>query len=424
MANWARDFIERNPELARWPVHRHRHALSFESPSGERYSYFVGSPAHWFDRAEGWREIDTTLRRQPDGGFAAPGLPVCVYPDGTSTCGGYAQRSGRVGVLSGGDHIGSPPRFRPLATLGPGRVDGDCLIREAPGFRHVVRVTETGLREELHVERGISGAAEDLLTVETQARGRLPDGYRFGRPVADVDGVSLPLTQRGGWVGLPLRWARAGTVLDPDYAAETDDGYIYGYDGGHNCAAARATAYAVQVGTYPYLRVGQWHTSTSFYIYRSFLKFATAGIPDADIISQVNLKLCVPALADNSATDFDVLIIKQDWSATDPITTANKEGPFDDCLAGTADNSIWLNTVNISTNNLQTSGNLSTSWPNKTGSTYYSLLSSRDLNANEPSAMELIDIASQNNSTAGYRPLLAVTHAAARYRRMLLGVGV
>ena len=62
MANWAFDFLLRNPELAGRPIQRHRHALSFELPSGERQSFFVGSPAHYWDATDGWQPLDTALR--------------------------------------------------------------------------------------------------------------------------------------------------------------------------------------------------------------------------------------------------------------------------------------------------------------------------------------------------------------------------
>ena len=401
MANWAADFIERNPELARWPVHRHRHALSFESPSGERHSFFVGAPAHWWDRADGWQEIDTALRRQPDGGFAAPGLPVRVYPDGTSICGGYAQRSGRVGVLSGA-------RFYPLAELGPGRVDGDSLIREALGFRHVVRITERGLREELHVERDVSGDEADLLTVETQARGRLPSGYRFGRPVADVGGASLPLTQRGGWAGLPLLCARAGAVLDPDYACNSADGYIIGTS--TTSSEHNTTSVLLSVGMY-----------TSGEHWRSFVLFDTSAIPNDDPISKVNILLTCYAHA--NVADFDVDIVKQDWSAQNPIDMGNREAAFDACKAGTLDDAIMQNTAGIADDTTYTSGNLNTAWVSTTGITYYSLISANDKNDASYSQNQRVSYHSNDGTIAGYRPLLAVTHAALRYRRTLLGVG-
>jgi len=49
---------------------------------------------------------------------------------------------------------------------------------------------------------------------------------------------------------------------------------------------------------------------------------------------------------------------------------------------------------------------------NKTGNTYYSLNSSRDTGNNTPTGAEYIQIASQENATSGYRPVLTVAYTA------------
>lgn len=274
------------------------------------------------------------------------------------------------------------------------------------------------MREELHVERDVSGAEGDLLTVETQSRGRLLVGYRFGRPVGLVDGTSLTLTRRGGWAGLPLTLARAGAVLDPDYAADAADGRVNGQNAAYATARSTAAAFDVTAET---MAVGQ-RVPGDYYVYRAFAKFDTSAIPDTDVISQVNLKLV--CTIDSSTTDFDIQIAKYDWSAVDPITALNMEAAYDGCLAATLDDNIWRNTSGMSINTQYTSGNLATDWVSKTGATYYGIRSKEDTNNSAPAGNEFVALASQDNATAGYRPLLAVVHAGVGQPMMARGVAV
>jgi len=205
---------------------------------------------------------------------------------------------------------------------------------------------------------------------------------------ADVTGAAFPVT------------------IDPDFAGSTADGSVYGVESGTGSfAAARATSRAFStVDTVANLGI---RLLSSFrYVYRNFLKFDTSSIPDTDTITQVNLKLV--ATADSSANDFDVQIVKQDWSGQDPITADNREAIYDNCLSGTADSSIWENTADISVNTQYASGNLATDWVSKTGYTYYSLRSSNDYNNVESAGY--ITIATSENATESYRPVLSVTY--------------
>ena len=195
-------------------------------------------------------------------------------------------------------------------------------------------------------------------------------------------------------------------TLDPDFSGSTNDGLVNGETASYSIARATSAGYDNSAS---FFYVGQ-NFDESYLVYRSFLKFDTSSIPDNDTITQVNLKLTV--YRDYSDTDFDVQIVKQNWSAQDPLSDANRETAYDNCLSGTADDNIWCNTNGISANSTYTSGNLSTSWINKTGATYYSLRSSRDYNANTPTGNEFIDLYSANITTASYRPVLVVVHSA------------
>ncbi len=196
-------------------------------------------------------------------------------------------------------------------------------------------------------------------------------------------------------------------VIDPDFTESTNDGFIRGQDTSY--AIARSTSgYFDIAGTT--IRVGQLFSSPNYSVWRGFLKFDTSAIGAGSVVNQVNLNLV--ATNDNSSTDFDVQIVKQVWSAQDPLTSGNKETAYDNCLSGTLDSSIWRNTSGMSLNTQYVSGNLDNSWINKVGNTYYSLRSSRDYSNTTPTGGEDIQIASQDNSTVAYRPTLTVVYSA------------
>lgn len=148
--------------------------------------------------------------------------------------------------------------------------------------------------------------------------------------------------------------------------------------------------------------------STGFEITRALLKFDTSSIPDTATILSATLTLT--ATTDSSDTDFDVVIRKHDWSAQDPVSAGNREAAYDGVLAASSENSIWRNTSGIAVNTPYTSGALDTTRINKTGATYYSLISSRDIAGNQPAGNEFIVLALSENATAAYRPILNVTY--------------
>jgi len=157
---------------------------------------------------------------------------------------------------------------------------------------------------------------------------------------------------------------------------------------------------------------GQTLSGGIYYIDRVVLKFDTSIIGASSTITQVNLTLT--ATTDSSTTDFDVDIVKYNWSASDPISDGNRETVYDGILAADADDNIWRNTSGISINTPYTSGNLNTAWINKTGYTYYGLLSNRDRDGSgtAPTGNESIVFAAVNNATEAYRPTLTVVYTA------------
>jgi hypothetical protein len=154
--------------------------------------------------------------------------------------------------------------------------------------------------------------------------------------------------------------------------------------------------------------VGQLWDYANYNVYRGFLKFDTTSIPIGATITQVNIKL-VCNTDWTFTNDFDVQIVKQNWSAQEPLGS-NKDAAFDGCLNGTADSNIWRNTLGMSENTEYTSGNLDTAWVNKAGYTYYCLRSSRDKNNTTPTFYEFINIAEILHSNPTYRPVLIIEY--------------
>lgn len=188
-----------------------------------------------------------------------------------------------------------------------------------------------------------------------------------------------------------------------DYLCSTNDGFINGWHK-TSYAIARSTSDNFTT-TDTRLYLGQ-ALDGYYYIYRAFLKFDTSAIPDGDTVTQVNLKMVCGE--DLSSINFDVQIVKQNWSDQDPLSNANREVAYDNCLAGNLDDNIWRNTNGIVINTQYASGNLNTAWINKTGPTYYSLRSSRDYGNNTPTGYELLVLWSQDCPTIAYRPILTV----------------
>lgn len=158
-------------------------------------------------------------------------------------------------------------------------------------------------------------------------------------------------------------------------------------------ATARSTATSVNTDADD-LYVGQWKP-LGYNVLRSFLKFDTSSIPTDATIDQVNLRMACSA--DYSGEDFDVEIIKQDWSAQDSLKISNMDTAYDNCLAGTTDAAIWRNTAGIAVDTPYTSGDLDTTWVNAGGNTYYSLISSLDRANATPKGNEYIQLHSADD---------------------------
>ena len=384
MANWVADFLIRNSDISALPIAgRHRHSIHFERNNGERIAFFTGMPCHFQDTDGLWKPLDTSLQPATDGFYGSPGLDVLIHLDGRVKVEGsnYQQLT---------DLPSSPLGF----------LDGDSIIREFPGGKQILRLLENGFREQILLYK--KTFPFDKFLVKKQ--GILPSKF-IEYPLIATDNNGVKFVFMGDAVAFASWMDQAAypVTIDPDFTESTGDADITGQDSTYSIARSTSISFR---STQESIYIGQ---DTGFLVRRDFLKFDTSSIPDGDTITQVNLKLV--CTYDGSTADFDVQIVKQDWSAQDPIADGTREAAYDGCLAGTADNNIWRNTNGMSTNTQYSSGNLSTIWVSKTGFTYYSLRSSEDYINSAPTVSEQIALGAQENATPGYRPILTVAYS-------------
>lgn len=390
MANWA--LLQE--QLTGLPVaKRAKHGIHFQKPDGSFVANFSCKPCHFLDGGL-WKPIDTGLLATADGWYSSPHSDVVIHPDG------------RVRVKNS-DY----QQFTELPSAKAGRLAGDRIIREFPsGEQHLI-MKEDGFREEIHVEK----PTFQLEKFIAKTQGSLPSKYK-AHPITaeDAEGNSYEFTGDVKAFGAWLDKATYPVVIDPDFAGSTNDAHVYSLNSTYATARSTSIGFTNDVN----LDVGQWKNGINYLCIRAFLKFDTSTIPDDNTVTQVNLKLV--CITDNSATDFDVQIVKHDWTSQDPISAGTREAAFDNCLAGTADDAIWRNTSGMSLNTQYASGNLTTDWISKTGATYYSLRSNRDFDATSPTDAEYISLGSASNATAGYRPVLTVLYTAGGIPRHFL----
>ncbi len=427
MANWVQRVLEMHSELTAWAViKRARGSVHLRRPDGKILALFSGGPCHYQDEHSEWQPIDTTPAHDVARGlWRCPGLNVEITDEGVVRLGSYSQHTRQIGVFrpSSGRLIGGQVAV-PL-----GNKVGDALVAENDDWRMERRITKTGYRERLTLKRRPripQAKAGDYLMLETTVSGvSLPKGWVEGEynisehwspPPTAWDAKDEPLTCRRYWqdgvlyTGIPvteLAQAAYPIVIDPDFTGDTVDGQVRGRVE-DNYLEARATSQSFATGE-TYIAVGQRHTEPYFYVYRGFLKFDTSAI-GANPILQVNLVLTCQE-DDSDTADFDVQIVKQDWSAQDPLSDGNREAAYDACLAGAQDDAIWRNTSGISINTNYPSPNLDITWPDPEGNTYYSLRSSLDKSASEPAeGLQYLLIYSKEAGTPEYQPFLTILY--------------
>lgn len=388
MANWAQ-FEEQMIGLP--VVGRGKNSIHFRGGDGSIEAHFTGKPCHYQDTDGLWKPIDTSLLAKGNGFYGAPHSDVLIHPDGRVVVDGTGYQ--QITALPG-----SPT----------GYVDGDKIVREFSGGRQYLYMKEDGFRQEIILDKIPSLTVKNAQTLLATVSGSLPIKYIASQLTAvDAAGNMYQfdnLTNLRTW----MTNAVYPVVIDPDFSGSTADGDIYGQNADYS--TTRSTAYNVRP-TITAVRVGNswWSAFTRYEVARTFLMFDTSTIGADATVTQVNLKLV--ASYDMSSTDFNVQIVDQDWSAQNPLSSSNMDAAFDNCLSGSADINIWRNTYGMALNTQYTSGNLSTSWINKVGNTYYSLRSARDFSNVTPTGYEYIDIYSADHATASYRPVLTVVYS-------------
>ena len=427
MANWVQQILEANPDLAVLPVaKRARRSLHLRRPDGKILGLFTGGPIHYQDEQDEWQPLDTMpLYDIGRGLWYCPGLNVVITSVGVVHLGDYSQHTRRIGLFR-------PSTMELLGTrdVPLGQREGDTLVAERDEWRVERRITAIGYRETLtlKVRPDIPQAqVSDFLVLETLVGGiSMPNGWVEGEyaisehwsPMPTAwDANNEPLTCRRYWrdgvlyTGIPvteLAHAAYPIVIDPDFTGSTADGWVTGSNADYPTARSTSIAYD-KASAYTYC--GQNVSGGTYYIWRSFLKFDTSGIGAGQNITQVNLNMTVEG--DYSDTNFDVQIVKQDWSGQDPLQAGTREAAYDNCLAGTLDDSIWRNTAGIVLKTNYISGNLDVTYPDPEGNTYYSLRSDHDKDATEPTGKEDISLYTQEDLTEAYRPYLTILYEAA-----------
>ena len=188
------------------------------------------------------------------------------------------------------------------------------------------------------------------------------------------------------------------------------DGYLRGYH------ATYATARGASTGKYlsntaSSIYIGQnWVSGDGFYCYEGFLDFDTSDIPDDATITSATLSLY--GYVDSSTTDFTIQARIFDWSASGLTTADWRSGDPTD--ANSLDEYTLvasLSTASYATGqyNALTSEAAFVANINKSGTTYLVLNSSRHLNGDEPSGLELVRVYS-NEQGEGYIPKLVVEY--------------
>lgn len=419
MANWVKDFLEQNPEAARRKIARRvRRGLHMAGEGRRRTAFISGAPVHYFDRARReWREIDTALKQDARGMLGGEGVPVRMRLDGEARLEshGYRQRAARVGIYADG-------KFKEFAQLGRGRVHGDRVVRDAGPLRFESILLPNGLREELTLEEypaELDGPAGALLAIESLLPGRrFADGILEGDRVGDfhfrqgwahdAEGVRVPVmrwaTTRGGlqrvYSGVPLAWLQEAAypvVVDPDFSGDMADAMIEGPNTSTSSVVSNGTS-LVSVG-------GRTYSSTP-HVWRSYFKFDTSSIGASSTVDQANLRMMPENI--NAYVSWEIYVRKFDWSGHDPLSNANREAAWDGLYSAPNDSSLATQANPPGTH--VTSGNLATSWVNKSGDTYYGLWNNQEGYSfpNNQGAAHVYYTA--ESGTPSYRPLLIVEY--------------
>lgn len=245
MANWAK----LQEQLTGLPVvKRDKHSIHFAKGDGQIVANFSGKPCHYQDTDSIWKALDTAIVELEDGSLGAKGVPVRLNLNGLVRLINennedlYSQVTTRVGVFNF-----TTRNLVDYINLPVGTVQDDLLIKDTDLYSHTLRLTETGLREELVIKKKpafITDKANLWLVLDTIVTGvTFEDGWLDQFEIAEMHFPPPTATDAEGREGTAKRYAKnIGGVqhiftglkfselyraaypvtIDPDFAVQPD----------------------------------------------------------------------------------------------------------------------------------------------------------------------------------------------------------
>ena len=246
MANWAR-LQEQLTGLT--VVKRSRNSIHFDKGNGEIVANFSGAPCHYEENGE-WKALDTAIKTLEDGSLGAKGVPVRLNLNGLVRLINennedlYSQVTTRVGVFNS-----TTRNLVDYINLPVGQVQDDQLVKDTDLYSHTLRLTETGLREEIVIKTKpsfITDKANLWLVLDTVVTGiTFENGWLDQFEIAQMHFPPPTATDAEGREGTAKRYAKQingvqhiftglkfselyraayPVTIDPDFSVNTGSG--------------------------------------------------------------------------------------------------------------------------------------------------------------------------------------------------------
>ncbi len=200
------------------------------------------------------------------------------------------------------------------------------------------------------------------------------------------------------------RGASLQAAVDSTIYSSPSDGEVYGQNATYSTARSTAAGCDATGGT---ARIGQnLSGGTVYYVYRAYLDFDTASIPDDAEITSAVLGVC--ADTDLSGTDFNVEVYRYAWSeGLCDTTEANYDGAYGA--------SATLEGTLRSTSDGWTAGTcytmtVATGGISLTGDSKYTLVSSPDVGNLAPAGNQYVFIRTADYAGTGSDPFLLLSY--------------
>ena len=328
MANWAK----LQEQLTGLPVvKRDKHSIHFAKGDGQIVANFSGKPCHYQDTGGIWKALDTAIVELEDGSLGAKGVPVRLNLNGLVRLINennedlYSQVTTRVGVFNF-----TTRNLVDYINLPVGQVQDDLLIKDTDLYSHTLRLTETGLREEIVIKSKpafVTDKANLWLVLDTVVTGvSFEDGWLDAFEIAQMHFPPPTATDAEGREGTTKRYAKnIGGVqhlftglkfselyraaypvtIDPDFTGTpTEDTLIRISNPNDNFSTS----------TELYTGKG----SNDSQLYRSLLRFDLSSIPSGATVSASSLTVVCHRVA-SAVTESAVKVYRQlrDWVVTE-----------------------------------------------------------------------------------------------------------